>query len=49
MFVKLKELISTRRVMLNTPPLGEIRHVTDEEVKELQKVMLQMIKDVMEL
>lgn len=49
MFSKLKGLISTRKVMLNTPPIGEIRHVTDEEVKELQHVMLQMVKDVMEL
>ena len=32
--------------MLHTPPMGEIRHITDEEVAELQKVMLQIIKDV---
>ena len=30
MLRKLKKLISTRSVMLNTPPMGEIRHVTDE-------------------
>ena len=46
MLRKLKKLISTRSVMLNTPPMGEIRHVTDEEVKELQGVMLQIVKDV---
>lgn len=49
MLDKLKNRISTRRVMLNTPPMGEIRHITDEEVKELQGVMLQMIKDVAEV
>lgn len=49
MLGKLKKYISTRSVMLNTPPMGEIRHITDEEVKELQKVMLQMIKDVAEV
>lgn len=49
MLRKLKKLISTRSVMLNTPPMGEIRHITDEEVKELQKVMLQIIKDVHEV
>lgn len=49
MLGKLKKYISTRNVMLNTPPMGEIRHVTDEEVKELQVVMLQIIKDVAEV
>ena len=49
MLGKLKKLISTRSVMLNTPPMREMRHITDEEVKELQKVMLQMIKDVAEV
>ena len=49
MLGKLKKLISTRSVMLNTPPMGEIRHVTDEEVKQLQVVMLQIIKDVAEV
>jgi lipopolysaccharide cholinephosphotransferase len=46
MLSKLKKYISTRSVMLNTPPMGEIRHITDDEVKELQAVMLQMVKDV---
>ena len=46
MLNKLKKMISTRNVMLNTPEMGEYRHITDEEVKELQKVMLQMVKDV---
>ena len=45
----LKKYISTRSVMLHTPEMGEIRHITDEEVKELQKVMLQIIKDVAEV
>lgn len=49
MLKKLKRYISTRSVMLNTPPMGDIRHITDEEVKELQKVMLQIIKDVAEV
>lgn len=49
MLGKLKKIISTRSVMLNTPPMGEIRHVTDEEVKELQGVLLQMVKDVTKL
>lgn len=49
MLKKLKKLISTRSVMLNTPPMGDIRHITDEEVKELQKVMLRIIKDVAEV
>ena len=30
MLRKLKKLISTRSVMLNTPPMGEIRHAMDE-------------------
>lgn len=46
MLRKLKKMISTRHVMLHTPPMGEYRHITDDEVKELQKVMLQIIKDV---
>ena len=46
MLSKLKKMISTRNVMLNTPPMGEFRHITDEEVKQLQGVMLQMVKDV---
>ena len=49
MLAKLKRYISTRSVMLNTPPMGEIRHITDDEVKELQKVMLQIVKDVAEV
>ena len=49
MLRKLKKLISTRSVMLNTQPMGDIRHVTDEEVRELQKVMLRMVKDVAEV
>ena len=49
MLRKLKQMISTRNVMLNTPPMGEYRHITDEEVKEVQKVMLQIIKDVAEV
>lgn len=49
MLRKLKSMISTRNVMLHTPPMGDIRHITDEEVKELQKVMLQIIKDVAEV
>lgn len=49
MLRKLKSMISTRNVMLHTPPMGEIRHITDEEVKELQVVMLQIIKDVAEV
>ena len=49
MLRKLKKLISTRSVMLNTPPMGDIRHVTDEEVRQLQKIMLRMVKDVAEV
>ena len=49
MLGKLKKYISTRNVMLHTPEMGDIRHITDEEVKELQKVMLQIIKDVAEV
>ncbi len=49
MLGKLKKYISTRSVMLHTPPMGEIRHITDQEVKELQGVMLQMVKDVHEV
>ena len=39
MLRKLKSMISTRNVMLHTPPMGEIRHITDEEVKELQRLI----------
>ena len=46
LLAKLKKMISTRNVMHNTPEMGQFRHITDEEVKELQVVMLQMVKDV---
>lgn len=44
-----RRLFSTRAVLQNTPPMGDLRYLTDAEVQALQPAMLEMLQDVLAL
>lgn len=43
--INLKNALSTRKTMQNTPPIDLVHELTDEELKGLQQCFLSMLKD----
>lgn len=41
-----KRAFSTRKVMQNLPPFEEIHYISNEELRELQKCLLEILKDI---